>query len=298
MYLLTYCYEGEETVGFLNKEQTGIITKEQIADMVQVAIPKRMLDCIDVITQEIANKIRGVIESFQGETIALDQVKIQAPIPYPRRNVFCLGKNYVEHVKEIKRLTGITDSIPEKPIYFSKVAYPAIGQGDTIKEYKDLVDSLDYEVELAVIIGKTCVNVAKEEVEDYIFGYTIANDISARNIQTQHIQWHKGKSFDTYCPMGPYILHGSALPMPWNLEIKSYVNEELRQNSTTDKMIFDIGYVIEDLSKAITLYPGDIILTGTPEGVGAGFQPPKYLKAGDEVTCYIEKIGILKNIVK
>ncbi len=153
-------------------------------------------------------------------------------------------------------------------------------------------------MELAVIIGKKCRNVSVSEAEDVIFGYTIANDISARDLQQDHTQWHKGKSLDTFCPMGPVIAHKSSISFPPALEIKCYVNKELRQNGKTEQLIFDIPEIINDLTSGITLYPGDIILTGTPAGVGAGFKPPKYLLPGDTLDCVIEGIGTLSNTVK
>ncbi len=178
---------------------------------------------------------------------------------------------------------------------FSKVASPAIGQGDNIKAFPEYTDKADYEVELAVIIGKDGIDIRKEDAEDYIFGYTIVNDVSARNIQRKHGQWFKGKSLETYCPMGPVIVHKSALPFPIELEIKCSINGELRQNSNTKQLIFDIPSIIHDLSKGMYLRKGDIIITGTPAGVGLGFKPFKFLKPGDEIECSIEGIGTLKN---
>lgn len=163
---------------------------------------------------------------------------------------------------------------------------------------KDYSHNFDYEVELAVIIGKDGKDIPFEEAEDYIFGYTIGNDITVRDIQKKHIQWFKGKSLDTCTSIGPYIVHKSAIPFPVDLDISSKVNGEIRQKSNTKDLIFDIPTIISDLSKGLTLRAGDIILTGTPAGVGAGFKPPKYLKPGDIVECYIEKIGSLTNIIE
>lgn len=226
-----------------------------------------------------------------------DQIKLLTPIEYPKKNIFCLGKNYIDHALEIKDLKGSEDELPKFPIYFSKVASPAVGDGDDIKAYSELTDKLDYEVELAIIIGKDGINIAKDEAEDYIFGYTIANDISVRNMQRKHGQWFKGKSLDSHCPIGPHIVHKSEIPFPVELDIKSYVNDELRQNSNTKMLIFDIATIISDLSKGMTLRAGDIILTGTPAGVGLGFKPFKFLKIGDKVVCEIEKIGKLTNYI-
>lgn len=296
MYLLTYLYEGKETVGFLDKEKKGIIPASTVFSKLNIPEPTDMLSLIDAFEVMDIEKIYEALAALKSE-IKLNNVKISAPIPYPKRNVLCLGKNYIDHVNEVKNLKNVNDDVPKKPIYFSKIAYPAIGHKDYIVSHSEIVKELDYESELAIIIGKKCKNVSADEAEDVIFGYTIANDISARDIQQEHIQWHKGKSFDTYCPMGPYIVHKSCINFPPNLEIKSYVNSELRQNGNTNQLIFDIPTIIEDLTKGITLYPGDIILTGTPAGVGAGFNPPKYLNAGDTVDCVIEKIGTLSNTI-
>ena len=297
MYLLTYLYENKESIGFLDKEKKEIIPASKAFAKLNIQEPSDMLHFIDAIEHLDIEKVNEVLVSLNYE-IALEEVKILAPIPYPKRNVLCLGKNYLDHVNEVGSLKNVSADVPKKPIYFSKIAYPAVGHNDVVNAHFDVVKELDYEVELAIIIGKKCKNVSKEEAEDVIFGYTIANDISARDIQQDHVQWHKGKSFDTYCPMGPYIVHKSNIAFPPSLEIKSYVNGEPRQNGNTNLLIFDIPTIINDLTKGITLYPGDIILTGTPAGVGAGFKPPRYLKSGDTVDCVVENIGTLSNTIK
>jgi len=294
MYLLTYIYDGLECTGFLNNEKNGVIPSSVVFSKLNVPVPADMLSVIDAFNNLESEKINKIILSCN-EVIPLDKVKILSPIPYPKRNVICLGKNYLDHINEVKSLKNVNSDIPSKPIYFSKIAYPAIGHEELVDSHAAVVKELDYEAELAVIIGKKCKNISKQEAEDCIFGYTIANDISARDIQTSHVQWHKGKSFDTFCPLGPYIVHKSKISFPPKLSIKSYINGELRQNSNTSQLIFDIPTIISDLSSGITLYPGDIILTGTPAGVGAGFNPPKYLKAGDKMECVIENIGTLTN---
>lgn len=297
MYLLTYLYENKESIGFLDSEKKGIIPALTVFSRLNIPEPSSMLNLIDTFEDINIEKVNEVLISLKHE-IEFDEVEILAPIPYPRRNVLCLGKNYLDHVSEVKSLKNVNSDVPSKPIYFSKIAYPAVGHKDYVIAHSEVVKELDYEVELAIIIGKKCKNVSKEEAEEVIFGYTIANDISARDIQQDHVQWHKGKSFDTYCPMGPYIVHKSNIAFPPSLEIKSYVNGELRQNGNTNQLIFDIPTIISDLTKGITLYPGDIILTGTPAGVGAGFKPPRYLNAGDTVDCVIENIGTLSNTIK
>jgi 2-keto-4-pentenoate hydratase/2-oxohepta-3-ene-1,7-dioic acid hydratase in catechol pathway len=296
MYLLTYNYDGASYIGFLNKNENGVIPANVIFNKLNKSVPADMIDLIEILNTLNVENLKEYVEICDNESIDLEKIKIIAPIPYPKRNVICLGKNYLDHINEVKSLKNVNADVPVKPIYFSKIASPAIGQNDVIDPH--YVKELDYEVELAIIIGKKCKEIKKENAEQYIFGYTVANDISARDIQTGHIQWFKGKSFDTFCPLGPYIILKDDVEFPPALQIKSYVNGELRQNSNTNKLIFDIPTIIEDLSSGITLYPGDIILTGTPAGVGAGFNPPNYLKSGDKIECFIEKIGTLTNTIK
>ncbi len=237
-------------------------------------------------------------QMFSEFIIDKNLISILAPIEHPKRNIFCIGKNYIEHAKELtgKPIKEI-DGIPDDPIYFAKVAYPAIGDNAEIKLHSGVTDEVDYEVELGVIISKVCKNVSKENAKEYIFGYTIINDITARDLQGKHFQWLRGKSLDTFCPMGPVIVTADEISNHSNLKISLSVNGEIRQDSNTSKMIFNIEYLISELSKGMTLMPGDIIATGTPKGVGMGFTPPKYLKEGDEVICKIENIGELKNIL-
>ncbi len=229
--------------------------------------------------------------------IPMQEVKILAPIPYPKRALFCLGKNYSDHAKEVAGLPGAENEMPRFPIFFMKIADPAIGHLDTIPNHQNITKMIDYEVELAVIIGKDGIDISKEDAYDYIFGYTIANDISARNIQRKHSQWVKGKSLEGFAPLGPCIVHQSSVTTPIELDIKCWVNGELRQDSNTRQLIFDIPTIISELSKGMYLRKNDIILTGTPAGVGLGFSPYKFLKPGDVVTCEIEGIGVLENSI-
>ncbi|NLT20510.1 MAG: fumarylacetoacetate hydrolase family protein, partial [Syntrophomonadaceae bacterium] len=282
-------YQGNEQIGICQTDQVVSLT-----ELLNSPIDS-MLDLISSFQPEWLNIMDERLKSGEYRTIPVSSVKLLAPIPYPRRNVFCLGKNYVEHAQEIK-LTGITDtSIPQHPIYFTKVASPAIGQNDPILVSRQVTTQVDYEVELAIVIGRDGINIKPEEAEEYIFGYTIANDVSARNLQANHLQWFKGKSLNNFCPLGPVLVHKSAFPLPLHLEIQCRINGELRQNSNTKNMIFDIPHIISDLSKGMTLKAGDIICTGTPSGVGMGFEPPRYLADGDVMECYIEKIGKLTN---
>jgi len=261
------------------------------------------VDCRDMnqLISEMDDKIKQKLSDqhdIPGKPFALDDLEICAPIPEPKQDVICLGINYMEHAAESAKFKGEAFN-GERPyaVYFSKRVTRAPGPYEDIPSHSDITSSLDYEAELAVIIGKDAKNVKQEDAFDYVFGYTILNDISARDIQNRHKQFYFGKSLDGATPMGPCIVTKDEFPIPPCLDVKAYVNGELRQNSSTDKLIFGIGYIIEELSGGMTLKAGTIISTGTPSGVGMGFQPPKFLKAGDLVACEIEGIGSLRNKV-
>ena len=296
MKFVTYVYEGEESIGILQNNEIFNI-RNLLEKMGEKDIPGTMQKFIEYLNEDNLNRIERFLNDRGVESVLLDSVKLKVPIPYPERNVFCLGKNYIEHAREIKitRISG--NGIPSAPIYFTKVASPAIGTGDNIEFSTKVTKQVDYEAELGVVIGKDGVNIKAEDAEEYIFGYTIINDVSARDLQGKHTQWFKGKSLDTFCPMGPCIVYKDEISFPVELDIKCMVNGELRQNSNTKNLIFDIPHIISDLSKGMTLKAGDIISTGTPSGVGMGFEPIKVLKNGDVVECYIEKIGSLVNKV-
>lgn len=296
MKFISYIYDGKEDYGIFNNN--SIIPMTNLLKYLGKEVPKTLLDFIRIYSDSLIQDLESILSKEDIENIPYDHVKVTAPIPYPRRNVFCLGKNYREHAMEVKSLPSGSKAIPDFPIYFTKVADPCIGHMDKVKIPKEYTEKIDYEVELAIVIGKDGKDIPREKAEEYIFGYTIANDITARDIQKKHSQWHKGKSLDTFLPVGPYIVHKSQIGLPVELDISCKVNGELRQKSNTRELIFDIPYIISDLSKGLTLRAGDIILTGTPAGVGMGFDPPKFLKAGDVVECYIEKIGRLVNYIE
>lgn len=297
MKFLSYVYKGNEGYGVLNDKHNSVIPMDTLLKKLNKKVPETLLGFICSYSDSLIPELRKALDDID-EGLPLDDIKLTAPIPYPRRNVFCLGKNYIEHAMEIKSLPTGESDVPKHPIYFSKIADPAIGHMDKIIIPKDYTVDIDYEVELAVIIGKDGKDIPPEKAEEYIFGYTIGNDITARDLQKKHIQWLKGKSLDSFTPMGPWIVHKSEIGFPVELEIVSKVNGEIRQKSNTKKLIFDIPYIISDLSKGLTLRAGDIIMTGTPEGVGMGYNPPRFLKPGDVVECYVEKIGTLVNIVE
>lgn len=231
-------------------------------------------------------------------SIPLSQVALEAPIPTPRRNIFCVGKNYHDHAHEFARSGFDTSSangaVPGSPIIFSKVPELVVSCGHPIVIDRKVSPAVDYEAELAVIIGKAGRGIKARDAFDYVWGYTIINDVTARDLQARYSQWLIGKSQDTFCPMGPVAVTRDEIDIG-NTPITCHVNGELRQSSNTGLLIFDIPSIIETLSAGITLQPGDVIATGTPAGVGVGFDPPKYLKDGDVVRIEIGGIGILEN---
>ena len=218
----------------------------------------------------------------------LDRVRFLSPIPRPARNIFCVGRNYVEHAKE----RGA--EVPTVPVFFTKPPTAIVGHEAGVVHWP-VTQNLDYEVELAVVIGKRGRDILKTKAYDHVFGYTILNDITARDLQRKHAQWFKGKSLDTFAPVGPWIVHKSALADPHALRITLRVNGEVRQEASTADMVFRIEELIEVLSTGMTLEPGDILATGTPSGVGAGFVPPQWLKVGDVVEAEVQGIGVLRN---
>lgn len=237
-------------------------------------------------------------DTLAGAAVAVDEVQLLAPIVRPRQDVVCLGINYDAHAQEAGRFSDEAFG-GERPytIYFSKRVSRATATGEAVPAYEGLVDSLDYEAELGVILGKDAKGVTKEEARDYVFGYTVINDISARNLQTRHKQWYLGKSLDGFTPMGPCIVTSDEIGDEQSLDISSRVNGELRQSSNTRYMIQTVAGAISELSQGMTLEAGTIIATGTPAGVGMGMTPPTFLKHGDKVVCAIEKIGRLENVI-
>ncbi len=301
MKFITYSHNKQENYGLLNTNISSVIPMDTILDKLGKKTPRNLLEFIHIYSDTLVSDFQRLFDSDELLGIPLDNVKLLSPIPYPRRNVFCLGKNYADHALEVDSLPSEKlgkSGIPDNPIYFTKVADPAIGNKDKIIIPKEYTNKLDYEVELAIIIGKDGKNIPYAYAQDYIFGYTIGNDVSARDVQSRHIQWFKGKSLDTATSIGPWIVHKSEICYPVELDISCKVNDEVLQNSNTKHLIFDIPTIISDLSQGLTLRAGDIILTGTPAGVGMGMNPPRFLKSGDVVECYVEKIGTLINYVQ
>lgn len=232
-----------------------------------------------------------------GPSVPLASVRLLAPLPRPRRNVWCVGRNYHAHAKELEESVFKANSanVAAWPIVFTKAPECVIGPGDAVQLPDAAIsEQIDYEAELAVIIGKGGKNIERDKAMDHVFGYTIVNDVTARDVQMRHQQWDMGKSFDTFCPMGPWIVTADELDGR-KTRVRCWVNGEQRQDGETALMIFDIPTLIETISRGITLYPGDVIATGTPAGVGQGFKPPRYLQAGDRVRVEIDGIGTLEN---
>ena len=222
----------------------------------------------------------------------------RAPLPVPRRNIFCLGKNYIDHAREMASKMQVSGEAPRVPIFFTKATTSVIAPGVPIPAYPELTRKLDYEAELALIIGTGGRDIAPQRAWEHVFGYTAINDVSARDLQKNHVQWFRAKSLDGFAPMGPVVVHRSAMPALTDIRVQSYVNGELRQNATFDQLIFDVPAILSVLSSGMTLLPGDIIATGTPAGVGMGFSPPKYLHPGDEVVVEVTGVGALRNPVQ
>ncbi len=292
MRFITFSYKGETLPGVLSRDGHSVVSFRQaklpfasVNDLICNASPAQMAD-LKRLSREPENPL------------PLEQVKLLAPIPVPRQDVICLGINYAAHARESARYKNETyDANRQYAVYFSKRVNEAVGDGAPIQGHFDLQQRLDYEVELAVIIGRDACRVPADQAFDYVFGYTILNDISAREIQTRHRQWYFGKSMDGFCPMGPWIVTEDEFDRPPVLRISSRVNGELRQDSSTGLLIFSIPQVIEELSHGMTLKAGTILSMGTPEGAGMGFDPPRFLKSGDVVSCEIQGIGTLTNPV-
>jgi 2-keto-4-pentenoate hydratase/2-oxohepta-3-ene-1,7-dioic acid hydratase in catechol pathway len=220
-----------------------------------------------------------------------------APIPRPRKNVFCIGRNYKLHIEEGARARGVEVTFPKIPEIFSKPFTTVVGPEAAVKRHAKNTQQLDYEVEFAVVIGKTCVDVPAASALDVVFGYTVFNDVTARDAQRAHGQWFKGKSFDTFGPMGPFIVTKDEFGDPSGHRISLKVNGEIRQDSNTSDLLFKVPQIIESLSASLTLHPGDVIATGTPSGVALGMTPQKFLNVGDVMEAEVEGIGVLRNTI-
>jgi len=233
---------------------------------------------------------------FDGAPVAIDTVHLDAPIPLPRRNIWCVGRNYHAHAKELQAsvFKDSNAAVESWPIVFTKVPECVVGPFDDVQLPVGVSDQIDYEAELLVIIGEGGKNISRTDAMKYVWGYSIVNDVTARDVQMRHQQWDMGKSFDTFCPMGPWVVTADEFDGT-SVRVRCWVNGALRQDGNTVNMIFDIPTLIETISRGITLYPGDLIATGTPAGVGMGLKPPQYLQVGDRVRVEIDGLGALEN---
>ena len=290
MKIAAFLHQGQPGVGIVSADLASV----QPFDM---SAAERALGALPVI-ERLAE---GLGLPALLPAIAMTALSLTAPLPKPRRNIFCVGKNYFEHAREFAG-SGFDSSaksggdIPAFPIYFSKVPESVVGP-DAAVQMPAASSAIDYEAELTVVIGKGGKGISKADALKHVWGYTIINDVTARDWQGRHSQWLLGKSFDTFCPMGPWLVSADELDGT-HTRVRCYVNDELRQDAATTDLIFDIPTLIETLSAGITIYPGDLIATGTPVGVGIGFKPPKYLKSGDMLRVEIDGIGALSNPVR
>ena len=296
MKLLTFQTKekpGLDRLGIMTPDGQNVLPLEQFG-----LCFTSMNELIDTITEEQMEQLKNAALSPAKEVLPYSSIIKRSPIPVPKQDIICLGINYAAHAEESARYKKEAfERNRQYAVYFSKRVNEAVADGSPIPSHRDLLERLDYEAELAVIIGKDAEKVSQEAAFDYVFGYTILNDISAREIQTRHKQWYFGKSMDGFCPMGPWIVTKEEFQNPPVLSISSRVNKELRQNSSTDLLLFSIAQVIEELSHGMKLKAGTILSMGTPAGVGMGFDPPKFLKPGDVVVCEIQGIGTLTNLI-
>jgi len=279
--------------------KTGLLNNNTVVPLEHLDISNDMNEIIKDF--ENVKKIIGENKIESLKSLDISDIKLLAPIPRPLRNIMCVGKNYHDHAQEFYG-SGFDSSgkkaVADFPVIFTKATTSVIATDENIILANDYTNTTDYEGELGLILSKGGKNIKPEDAYDYIFGYTIINDVSARNIQKQHEQWFIGKSPDTYCPMGPSIVTSDEIGDVTKLKLKTTVNGEVRQDSIVERLIFDIPTLLSTISKTMTLEVCDIIATGTPAGVGIGFEPPVYLKSGDQVEVSIDKLGALRNTIK
>jgi len=281
--------------------RAGLVLGDMVHDIAAHASLPASLLAIVRLGEPALIELRALAAALQGEPgIPLGSVRLLAPIPRPARNIFCVGLNYQAHIDEGRTRNGEPPPLPAKraefPTFFTKTPSTVIGPGSAVPAHADVTQRLDWEVELGVVLGTTGVNISRERALDHIFGYTIVNDVSARDLQMRHGgQWFKGKSLDGTCPMGPWLVTRDELGAANDLSIRLKLNGVSKQDSNTRFMLFDLPALIAELSKGLTLEAGDIIATGTPDGIGAVRQPPEFLKPGDVVECEIEGIGTLRH---
>lgn len=292
MRLVTFVAGDRPRAGVLASDETVVA----VADLLAGA-PDDLLGLIDA-GPALLGQLKAAVAGAGGGA-SLATARLLAPIPRPRRNVFCIGWNYSEHFAEGLGGRGGQDERerpPDYPSMFSKQPNTVIGPDAPIYHSAPVSDQLDWEVELAVVIGRGGRDISERDALDHVFGYTVGNDISVRDVQRRHGgQWFKGKNFDSHLPLGPWIVTADDIPDPQSLSLETRVNGTVKQHSTTRFMVFPVARIIAELSRGMALEPGDLIMTGTPEGVGFARKPPEFLKVGDVVEAEVEKIGVLRN---
>jgi 2-keto-4-pentenoate hydratase/2-oxohepta-3-ene-1,7-dioic acid hydratase in catechol pathway len=298
MRLVSFLKSGKSNIGVLVNEGTEVVDLSLAAP----GLPRDMNSFIDLGPAGLDQAASAIDAAGEDANSKIEDLELIAPIPVPRRNVFCVGRNYHEHAQEFHDsgfdATAGATAVPDDPIIFTKATTSVSGPTDPIPAYLDSTNSTDYEGELAVIIGKEGRGISKADAFDHVYGYTVSNDVTARTSQHKHKQWFIGKSLDGYCPMGPAIVTADETGHPDSFQLTTVVNGETRQDASVADLIFDIPTLIECISAGITLKPGDIIATGTPVGVGIGFEPPVFLKKGDVVEVTITPLGTIRNIVE
>lgn len=297
MRLLTYDAGGASRLGLLLGDR--VVDLAGAGRSLGLALPGEMLQFIDEGDQALADA-RKVAEALSADAAALTrgsrplaETRLLAPIPRPRRNIVCVGLNYAEHASESR----ITSGIPEYPVFFTKPPSTVIGPEAPIPWHGELSRRADWEIELVAVIGKRGKDVPEERALDFVLGYTVGNDVTARDLQARHQQWYKGKGLDGFCPLGPWLVTRDELPDPQDLRLRLRVNGAPKQDASTNDMIFTVTKLIAAWSEGMTIEPGDLLMTGTPSGVGFARKPPEYLQPGDVVECEIDGIGLLRNPV-
>lgn len=288
MKLITFETDGKIAAGYIDGDDAVVCAEGAGAD---VAVLKAIEEGQAAVSAWAASA---------GRRVPLDSVRLLSPVPKPLRDIFCVGKNYYAHAAEFFSSgfdSSAKEEVPSHPVIFTKPTTSVAGPGDVVKGSLDHTNSVDYEGELGVVIGKRCFQVSKDEALDHVFGYVVVNDVTSRILQKDHNQWVIGKGIDTFCPMGPWIATADEVGDVTELELVTEINGEERQRAKVSDLIFDIPTLIETMSRTMTLLPGDIIATGTPVGVGIGFNPPKYLTPGDTMKVSITGLGVLENSI-
>ncbi|MCC7105538.1 MAG: fumarylacetoacetate hydrolase family protein [Chloroflexi bacterium] len=283
-----------------SEERLGAVVGSRVVDLAEASsgrLPANMLAFLDA--GEAAWSLAKEVAGRPGEpSVPLADTPLAAPIPHPRRNIFALGLNYRDHIAEGAKARGEEVKMPPFPVYFTKAPSCVVGPDEPVLIEPEVSDKVDWEVELTVVIGKPGRNIPEDRAWEHVFGYTCGQDVSARDLQRRHGQWFKGKSLDTFAPIGPWIVDREEAGDPHTMRVVTRVNGVVKQDSNTSYFLFDIPVMISALSRGFNLEPGDLIMTGTPQGVGYARNPPEYLHDGDMLETEIERVGVLRNPVK